>query len=246
MKSKLIVPTTLDEIPLLQMQEYQSLSQEMDELERIINALSIFCNIPIGEVRNIPIDAIVQATEIIQKTLSQKPEHKATFELNGIKYGFIPNIDEITTGEFIDIESYSKNQEIYKVMSVLYRPIIIEGQRGRYEIQPYDGKINEDFREMPSGVAYGAMLFFWTLGIDLLSYMKRFLEGMPKEQAMNIPLTKNGVGLALSIYSLEEILLNLTLLRDTPFTKLCYGLPTKQIWQNWKRKQSKKHIENEQ
>ena len=45
-------------------------------------------------------------------------------------------------------------------LSVLYRPITIEGQRGRYDIEPYNGKINDEFKMIPSGVAYGAMVFF--------------------------------------------------------------------------------------
>lgn len=246
MENKLIVPTTLNEIPLVQMLEYEQLSNDMDEMDKVLNALSIFCNIAINDIKSIPMDAINKAIQILHTTLSQKPKFEAKFELNGIKYGFIPNIDELTTGEFIDIENYQKSKEMYKMMSALYRPIIIEGQNGRYEIAPYEGKVNEEFKMMPCGVAYGATLFFWNLGIDLLSCMKKFLVDNRKEQAMNTPLTKSGVGLDLSISSLTEILQDLTQLRDTPFTKPFFGLVTKQTWQSWKRKQSKKHINDEQ
>jgi hypothetical protein len=80
--------------------------------------------------------------------LSESPELQPTFEYKGIKYGFVPNLDDLTTGEFIDIETYQKEpKDTYKVLSVLYRPITKEGQGNRYLIAPYKGEINEAFRE---------------------------------------------------------------------------------------------------
>lgn len=246
MEHKLIVPTSLNEIPLVQMLEYEQLPNDMDEMDKVLNALSIFCNVSIKDIKNIPMDAINKAIQLLQTTLSEKPKFEPKFELNGVKYGFIPNIDELTTGEFIDIENYQKSKELYKMMSVLYRPIMIEGQHGRYEILPYDGNVNEHFKMMPCGVAYGATVFFWNLGIDLLTCMKKYLEKENRrEQVMNTPLQTNGVGLDSSISSLMEILQELTQLRDTPFTKPFFGLVTKQTWQSWKRKQSKNHINDE-
>ena len=245
MEHKLIVPTSLNEIPLVQMLEYEQLSNDMDEMDKVLNALSIFCNVSIKDIKNIPMDAINKAIQLLQTTLSEKPKFEPKFELNGVKYGFIPNIDELTTGEFIDIENYQKSKELYKMMSVLYRPVIIEGQGNRDDIMPYDGKVNEEFKMMPCGVAYGATVFFWSLGIDLLNCMKKYLVVNQREQVKNTPLIINGVGLDSSISSLMEILQELTQLRDTPFTKPFFGLVTKQTWQSWKRKQSKKHINDE-
>jgi hypothetical protein len=167
--------------------------------------------------------------------------------MNGIKYGFIPNMDELSTGEFIDIETYQKTpNDIWKVLSVLYRPISKEGQNGRYEIAPYNAELNADFKDMDCNTAFGALLFFWSLGIDLLSCTLTFLEENPKVQAMSMASVINGDGLVLSTGYVTEILQELTLLQNTPFIKPSFGVVTKPIWQNLKRKQSKKHITDEQ
>lgn len=246
MNKTLIVPSSLNDIPLQQMLEYQQLNPELDDHEKSIQAVSIFCNISVKEVTQIPYEVLSRTVDLIKKALNEKPKFEPKFELNGVKYGFVPNLDELSTGSFVDIENYYKNNELYRVLSVLYRPITIEGQKGRYDIEPYKGKINEEFRLIPSGIAYGAMVFFWTLGIDLLNCTLKFLEENPKVQAMSTVSVTNGDGLVLSTGYVMEILQELTLLRNTPFTKPSFGVVTKPIWQNLRKKQSKKHITDEQ
>lgn len=240
------VPSNLNDIPLVRMQEYEQLPKDLDEFDKTIQAVSIFCNISIKEVKAMPMDALNKVAAILLKALSEKPKFETKFELNGIKYGFVPNMDELTTGEFIDIEYYNKAGDMYKTLSVLYRPITIEGQGGRYDIEPYNGKINEEFKLIPSGIAYGAMVFFWTIGTDLLSCIQKFLETNPRVQILNTVFNRNGDGLALSIGYVREILHELTQLQNTPFPKPSFGLVTKPIWQNWKSKQSKNHLNDEQ
>ncbi len=246
MNKTLIVPSSLNDIPLQQMLEYQQLNPELDDHEKAIQAVSIFCNISVKEVTQIPYEVLSRTVDLIKKALDEKPKFEHKFELNGVKYGFVPNLDELSTGSFVDIENYYKNKELYRVLSVLYRPITIEGQKGRYDIEPYKGKINEEFRLIPSGIAYGAMVFFWTLGIDLLNCTLKFLEENPKVQAMSMASPINGDGLVLSTGYVTEILQELIQLRNTPFIKPSFGAATKPIWQNLKKKQSKKHITDEQ
>lgn len=240
----LSVPSQLNDIPLARMQEYEQLPKDMDEFDKTIQAVSIFCNISIKEVKAMPMDVLNKVAAILVRALSEKPKFETKFELNGVQYGFVPNLDELTTGEFIDIENYNKAGEMYKTLSVLYRPITIEGQGGRYDIKPYDGKINEEFRMIPSGVAYGAMVFFWTIGIDLLNSILKFLETNPRVQIRSTVFNKNGDGLALSIGYVKEILQELTLLQNTPFIKPSFGPVTKATWRTWKNKQSKNHLNN--
>jgi hypothetical protein len=236
------VPSNLNDIPLIRMQEYEQLPKDMDEFEKTIQAVSIFCNISIKEVKAMPMDALNKVVSILMKALNDKPKFEATFELNGIKYGFVPNMDELTTGEFIDIENYNNKGDMYKTLSVLYRPINVEGQGGRYDIEPYNGKINEEFKMIPSGIAYGSMVFFWTIGIDLLNCILKFLETNPKVQIQNTIFNKSGDGLALSTGYVREILHELTQLQNTPFTKPSFGPVTKVIWRKSKNKPSINHL----
>ena len=116
-------------------------------------------------------------------------------------------MDELSTGEFIDIETYQKNpQDLWKVLSIIYRPIMKKGQNNRYEIEPYNAELNPAFKELDANTAFGALLFFWTIGIALLNCTQRYLEGAKnKEVRMNFASHKNGGGLEWSTDLLTEI-----------------------------------------
>jgi hypothetical protein len=151
---EITIPTHLCEVPLYKMVEYNSLPH-LEENERAIKAVSIFLGLTNKETARLPLKVLNKAIEHIKNILSESPELQPTFEYKGIKYGFVPNLDDLTTGEFIDIETYQKEpKDTYKVLSVLYRPITKEGQGNRYLIAPYKGEINEAFREMPSSHSY--------------------------------------------------------------------------------------------
>lgn len=236
----IIVPTELKDVKLHQMLAYHELKPDMDEVQRQLEAVAIFCDLTISEVKAIPFDVLKSCVEKISKMLESKPTFTPKFKLKGIKYGFVPNLDELTTGEFIDIETYQKTpNEIWKVLSVLYRPITKEGQNGRYEIAPYNAELTEEFKAMDANTAYGALVFFWSLGIDLLSITQKYLEAVKKKEvSMKFDLPKNGDGLEWSIDSLTEISSTLNQFIQNPFTPLVCGSLTKAILRKWNKKQS--------
>jgi hypothetical protein len=80
-------------------------------------------------------------------------------------------------------------------------------------------------------VAFGALLFFWHLGIDLLAYTLKSLE-QKREVLTKTNSVKNGVGWGSYTYSLEEMLQNLDKLVNFPFIPLSCGVLTKAIWLN--------------
>lgn len=207
----------------------------MSDVDRAMNAISIICNVSLTDIAQMPLTAMNRILELLKITLDEQPKFQQTFTLNGVKYGFIPNLDELTTGEFIDIESYQKDPaDLWKVMSVLYRPITDEGQNGRYLIENYTGDMQPDFKMMPTGVAMGALVFFYTIGAALLNYMAKFLEVQPiPPNLRNTLSTKNGDGLDLSISYVTAISREWTALSQCPFKKLCCGPLTKWTWRNW-------------
>jgi hypothetical protein len=58
--------------------------------------------------------------------------------MDGVEYGFIPNLDDMSFGEYVDLDTYLGDwQNIHRAMAVLYRPI--REKRGeRYNIVPYE------------------------------------------------------------------------------------------------------------
>jgi hypothetical protein len=93
----------------------------------------------------------------------------------GKKFGFHPNLDNMTFGEYLDLNhlldtDFTNN--LPKIMSILYRPVVAEFMHN-YEIEKYDSAVhlkNADlFREIDMTFVNGAMVFFCLLREDMLS-----------------------------------------------------------------------------
>jgi hypothetical protein len=106
-------------------------------------------------------------------------------DINGVKYGFHPNLDDLTMGEFVDIETYAKENDIAKMMSVLYRPIVKE-QGNRYDIEPYDFDVHSEnsihFEKLSINVGNAIAVFFWTLGKEQLKTFHQSSKVVEKNQ----------------------------------------------------------------
>jgi len=130
---------------------------------------------------------------------------KNIINIEGKKYGFHPDLDSITLGEYADIETYLKNgveKSMPELMAILYRPIIEESSTGVYTIDAYDGNISiraEEMKKMSAEQVQSALVFFYLLGKELLMTLPFVLTQQQKEMTQllqQINLQKNGVGLA--------------------------------------------------
>tara|TARA_Y100001938_G_C8062256_1_gene418023 strand:- start:827 stop:1474 length:648 start_codon:yes stop_codon:yes gene_type:complete len=123
-----------------------------------------------------------KATEVQKEG---KLKHKIT--MHDIDYGFHPNLEAITIGEYADIEQYVSNgleENMHNIMAVLYRPIVAE-DKDNYTIAAYDSDKFEDraevFKKMKAKDVNSALVFFWTLGNELLTILPQFLANLQKD-----------------------------------------------------------------
>jgi hypothetical protein len=121
--------------------------------------------------------------------------------VEGKDYGFHANLEDITLGEWADIETFIKlgiEKQMPEIMAVLYRPII-ERKNDKYIIEAYDGNITiraEEFKKMKAEQVQSAMVFFWNLGNELLKILPLYLtERVKKIQELlkDRTLQTNGV-----------------------------------------------------
>lgn len=190
MERSLIVPTSLKDIKLHQYLEFEKLPETLSDFDRAVQTISIFCEINTHEIKKIPYQTLKQILIRIEEALKEETALVKIFTYNNIEYGFVPNIDELSTAEFVDIDNYQKERDnLYKVMSVLYRPTIVNDGK-RYDIESYNGKINESFQEMPMNVVKGAIVFFCDLGYDLLNYIQRCLLEEKKRDSEMLELQR--------------------------------------------------------
>ena len=228
MELKITIPTDLSEITLEQYQNFlKAVADNEDEYFIMQKMLQYFCDIPLNISSSIPHKDVIEIVTKLNKLLAVTPELVTTFEMNGVKFGFEPSLDEISITAYADIDGYINSWEtMHKAMAVLYRPIVKE-QFGKYLIEPYNGteQYGELMKQAPVNIALGASVFFYTLGTDLL---KATLLSMEKNKQImsslkNTNLPNNGDGIQPYMHLLEETLLNLTNFPKFKFTKLLRG-----------------------
>ena len=209
MKIKVNIPENLNEITLGQYQQWLRITEdkEIDEFLKQ-KMVEIFCNIPLDQVMKIQALEIDSIVEILSKMFDDKPQLQNTFKLDGIDYGFIYNLDEMSSGEFMDLDNYlSDFQQIHTAMKVLYRPIKHKNKKGQYLIEDYTSKEDYDSKSIKLSVVLGSLFFFKNLNKELQSNILNYLatqEEVPISQHLRLSLL-NGVGTIQSMQQQEEI-----------------------------------------
>lgn len=211
MKIEITVPTSLNEITLEQYQKFLKIAEENPE-GNFLNAkmIEIFCGIPLSDSYKLKMSSVSAIIDILNEMLNVTPNHVEKFTLNGIQYGFIPDLDEMSLGEYIDLDNnISSWAEMHKAMNVLYRPIKIK-KGDKYSVEDYDLSNPEALKDMPLDAAIGAVFFFLNLGLELSKHTILYsnLEEMEDIQEQLI-LEENGVGINHFMLSLEEMLQDL-------------------------------------
>lgn len=174
MKLTINIPETLNEVTLKQYQKWLKIA-EGKELDSFLQQkmIEIFCNIPLKNVLQIKASDINNITEELTKLFSNTPKFIDRFEMNGKEFGFIPKLDDISFGEYVDLDTYLADWELmHKAMGVLFRPITYKKKK-QYLIEDYDSADKYDMTEVTLDVAFGSLVFF-------LQFKERITENYPE------------------------------------------------------------------
>ena len=236
MKLDILLPTNLSEIPLSRYQEFIAMKEKSNDEEFIAQKMiQIFCGMKLGEVAKIKMKHLNELITHFTKVFSEKPQLIRKFKIKDIEFGFIPKFDDISFGEYVDLENYMKDWKTYhKALSVMYRPIK-NTNKDKYEIVDYEP--NEDMQDLmkfaPLDVAISSSFFLSSLGIELLkatqTYLKKELKKMTDSTnlAKDINLAKTGVGMEVSMDWLTETLQSLMKSQATDLLNVLPILPSK-------------------
>ncbi len=212
MKIEINVPTSINEITLGQYQKYLEIAENNPEGNFLdAKMIEIFCGIPLSESYKLKMSSVTAILDILDDLLNQTPKHTEQFELNGLPYGFIPDLDEMSLGEYIDLDNNaSKWEQMHIAMNVLYRPIKTS-KVGKYNIKDYDVSNPEAMKDMPLGAAIGSLFFLYNLGMELSRHTILYSNNQTEMEAIQEQLTseQSGVGINQFMDSLTEILQNL-------------------------------------
>jgi len=183
---------TLEKWQQLVLGKKKSKTQEAKET---IKALS---TLPVKLVEEMALSDVATIFERLSK-LQVKGKLKKVFEIDEVEYGFLPDLSEISLGEWADIEQYIKDgleKNIHKIMAVLFRPITSrEGKM--YSVQAYkDGRERaEKFKKkMNAEQIQQSLVFFYNLGNKLSTILPLYLMQKMKKIQKETNLQTNGVG----------------------------------------------------
>ena len=222
MKLELLIPTSLSEIPLKHYQEFRKVAENSNDEEFISEKMiELFCGIELKDVIKIKASDISEMVQHFNQLFSGKQNFKHRFKIGDLEFGFVTDLENISWGEYIDIErNLTSWDTMHKAMAAMYRPIT-KRKGEKYEIEEYNGTATyaEVMKYAPLNVVFGASVFFWTLGSELLTalmdYLEKEMKGMDLTTIQSkLNLENNGVGIKAYMHSLKETLQDLTQLPE--------------------------------
>jgi len=186
MKVELTVPSDLSEISLKQYQKFLKL-QDSNEDSYFLQCkmIEIFCNLDAKNVRMLKVGDANKVVDVLNNMFEKKPDLTRTFKIDGVEYGMIPDLDNISLGEYIDLDTYISDwQNMQIAMNVLYRPI--KDKIGdKYTIVDYDVDAKEKLEFIPMDIVLGSIFFLYNLGIELSMVMVDYLENPQMDNLMH-------------------------------------------------------------
>jgi len=144
--------------------------------------LALLCNTTPFVVKKMAYKDLLDIMGIIKNMIDTEPDKeqfRKVFTFKDEEYGFCPNLSNISTGEYIDLENYCKEpiENLHTIMSILYRKINFK-RNERYSIEDYDpDEFKEElFKDCPMDIALSSLGFFLTLGEKLATISHNYLR----------------------------------------------------------------------
>ena len=213
MEVNITVPTELKEITLGQYKQFIKIAKENDDINDVqCKMMQIFCGVTQKAANNMRYKDVEKITGDINQLFLQQPPLVMHFYLNNIQYGFIPNLDEMTLGEYIDLDTYSADYDNIEVaMNVLYRPVK-KKVKEKYTIEDYNPDNKNVMLEMPMDAVISSLFFFLNLGMELSKITQNSLRKLkPTQLEQQKDLQQSMDGIKVWQHSLSTILQDLNI-----------------------------------
>jgi len=198
------LPENIEEITLEQYQRFDKLTkrEDLNELSFNKRLIEIFTELKYRDIGNISHKDYKDVLEQITKALGQDVEFKNRFDIGGVEFGFIPNLDDMSTAEFVDLSKWGVEIENFnRIMAVLFRPIVKSDSFDNYEIESYNGtdKYNGVMKQMPMNIVNGALGFFYHLAKELRIHTLKYTKEVQAKEVERQGTLINGGGTLQSV-----------------------------------------------
>ena len=196
-KLKITIPESYKDIMLGQYMEFISTDfTSLSPITKMTRILSILSDIEEEQILKLNLPQIQELIEDLTWLEKQPtPKFKKVIEIDGVKYGSIPQMNLIKVGEYIDIENYIENfnGNLHNILAVIYRPIKKYKTDDDYIVEDYDStdaQIRADMflTKFNTEDAIGASLFFWNGVEEYLANITGYLEGERRERLRELTM----------------------------------------------------------
>ena len=192
------MPTTWKDVTLKQYIDLQNdlESYKDDDEAQVALMLHHLCGLEPEYIKALSTDSYIKLKDRLREFISPSAIDLQRFvTIDGVEYGFEPNISKMAYGAYADITQYDTikiDKNWAKIMDILYRPVT--NKKGKmYSIKPYDGEIDETrWLGVNMEVHWGALFFFVHLQMDLLKGILNSLKDEALPASMKSILVKSG------------------------------------------------------
>lgn len=207
---KIAVPTHINDITVGEFQRFAKVNVEGADPEFLLHkTIEIFCGVDLQTAAAFPLKDAEDIQTQILAVLEQEQEFTLRFEYEGVEYGFIPALEDMTLGEYIDLEEGLKDpSQMHKAAAVMFRPVV-KSFGDLYTTEPYNPNAEKHdlAKRFPLGNITAGVVFFYAIVKDLLAASPHYLKG--EELTSRITAEKDNlllsmVGLVASTPLVEE------------------------------------------
>ena len=205
---KLRIPGDASQITLTQFMGYHGAADEVERVMIILNKSREYCE----QLKAETVHTIVTLFEEVIDSSSSNFER--VIAVNGKRLGFIPDINGMTFREHVDLDQLAQTiwregkacdyKELPRLMAILFRPVT-EQVGEYYNIEKYDlekmSGYMPEIMELTLDRVNGALLFFSTIGAELVNNSLVYLDAMlNKEMRTVLPpqVSRGGDGITYS------------------------------------------------
>lgn len=178
---KILIPQEYGEVTVRQFKQVSAIHEkDIPAYEKGIKMIDVLCDLEPGtaaKIRKADVERVLADLQwMFAPEANQHHKVKPMFVIGDNTYGFITNWQKLTTGEFIDLETFGADgfyDNLERVMAVMYRPVT-QRMGDFYEIEPYDPSPARDkvMLDAPMDAALGAMVFFSSIATTLIGDLR--------------------------------------------------------------------------
>jgi hypothetical protein len=190
---KLFIPVSAEQITLKRFVDYHTANDNVERVMIAVNKSREYCE-------GLKVETVQTVIDLFEAAcLTGKETHTPIVTIEGVKLGFIPDLNSMTFREHVDLDQLSKSiwlengtvdyKNLPQLMSILYRPVT-EQLGEYYNISKYDSDNVKKYMKAVNGLTMdrvqGGLLFFSTIAAELVNNSLESLDRMLKTEIREI------------------------------------------------------------